>query len=112
MAARIHSAVTDPEQSRRDRAALRKEHGPLFDAISAALFRENPMGIGRHAPTNEYDPEVGSILPRLKECRSADDVAVVVQEEMTLWFAGAKQPRPVERYAKVAVEIWQLWSAR
>ena len=70
------------------------------------------MGIAKRAPSDEYDPEVGTILPRLPECRSAEDVAKVVQEEMAQWFAGAKAAGPVERYERVAEEIWRLWSER
>lgn len=74
------------EQILDERRRLKAEYGKLFDAISALLFRADPIGINFDENLDEYDPETGTILPRLKTCKSADDVLRVVHEEFVRWF--------------------------
>jgi hypothetical protein len=101
--------VTERDQQLHERAALRAEFGGLFDAVSAALFEDDPVGINFESNTDEYDPEVGTILPRLEDCVSEDDVARVVREEFVRWF-GADVGISDERYRKIAADIWLLWT--
>ena len=64
------------------------------------------MGINFDTNTDEYEPEAGTILPRLKSCQSESDVSRVVYEEFERWFginAGTEK-----RYGPIAVELWQL----
>lgn len=92
-----------------ERRQLRDEYGKLFEAISGLLFRADPIGISfDNENLDEYDPEVGTILPRLRNCASADDVLRVVHEEFVRWF-DADNAGPRERYQPIAAEIWQLW---
>jgi hypothetical protein len=95
-----------------ERKQLKSEYGELFDALSRILYSADPIGIAFDNPnTDEYDPEAGTILPRLKVCTSDDDVLRVVHEEFVRWFdpetAGA-----MRNYRKIANEIWQLWQTR
>ncbi len=91
-----------------ERRQLRAEYGQLFDSIAALLFRHDPIGINFDENTDEYEPEVGTILPRLHDCRSAADVLRVVHGEFVRWFdSGTAGPQ--ERYARIASEIWELW---
>ncbi|MGC2450561.1 MAG: hypothetical protein WA477_23120 [Candidatus Sulfotelmatobacter sp.] len=95
-----------------ERRRLKAEYGELFDAISALLFRADPIGISfDNENLNEYDPEAGTILPRLNTCKSADDVLGVVHEEFVRWF-DADNAGPKEGYVQVAEQIWQLWQGR
>ena len=55
---------------------------------------------------DEYEPEVGTILPRLKDCRSAQDVLDVVYQECGRWFA---IPGDKEKYRLPSQEIWSAW---
>ena len=101
------------EQILEERRRLKSEFGELFDAISALLFRADPIGISfDNENTDEYDPEVGTILPRLRNCTCADDVLSVVYEEFVRWFDGEDTAGPRERYQPIAAEIWQLWQQR
>ena len=100
------------ERTRRDAAArdeVRKRYPRLFAAISEATFRHDPIGINFAVNPEEYDPETGTILPRLADCRSADEATTVVYEEFCRWFspdiAGDRA-----RYTAVASEIWGLWT--
>jgi hypothetical protein len=85
---------------------LKEEYRHLYDEVLSLLFRHDPVGINFDHNTDEYAPEVGTILPRLRSCASEDDVARVVYEEFTRWFG---EPGSRQRYDPIASEIWQLW---
>ena len=91
-----------------ERQRLKAEYRGLFDEVAALLFRHDPMGINFEDNTDEYEPEVGTILPRLRSCHSSGDVRQVVHQEFVRWFdadiAGAEQ-----HYDKIAIEIWERW---
>jgi hypothetical protein len=97
------------EEILEERRQVRAEYGELFEAISSLLFRHDPIGIAFENPNaDEYDPEAGTILPRLRSCRSADDVLLVVHQEFVRWFDEETAGSP-ERYSNIASEIWDLW---
>ena len=99
------------EQILENRRRLRAEYGELFDSMAALLFRHDPIGINFDGEnTDEYEPEVETILPRLCDCRSADDALQVVHEEFVRWFESSTAGSP-ERYREIASEIWRLWHA-
>lgn len=95
------------EQIHEERRRLKAEYGSLFDSVAALLFRHDPMRITfDDLNTYEYEPEAGTILPRLRECKSANDVVRVVHEEFARWFgpdAGTESA-----YTEIAAEIWEL----
>jgi hypothetical protein len=99
-------------QSREDileeRRRLKAEYRQLYDELESLLFRHDPVGINFDDNTEEYEPEVSTILPKLKTCASADDVCRVVHEEFVRWFDASTAGKP-ERYAAIGREIWQLW---
>lgn len=73
------------------------------------LFRHDPIGIAcDNENTDEYDPETGTTLLRLRNCESASDVLRVVHEEFVRCF-DAVNAGPVKRYAEIASEVWRLW---
>jgi ADP-ribose pyrophosphatase YjhB (NUDIX family) len=102
------AAMTERDRIRHARAVLRAQFGALFDRVSAALYRADPAHINFRTNTDEYEPEVGTILPRLASCATAADVAHVVHEELTRWF-DADMAGPASRYDLLGAEIWQLW---
>ena len=89
----------------------RDHYGRLFDAVSALLFRYDPIGINFDTNSDEYDPEARTILPRLSECQSEADVVRVVVEEFHRWFGDDIRGDNVS-YKLIAAEIWQLWSGK
>jgi hypothetical protein len=100
------------ERIRAERQQLKAAYGELFDAVAAVLYRSDPIGISFENPNlDEYASEAGTILPRLKNCESADDVLRVVHEEFVRWFFADTAGSP-ERYKPIAAEIWQLWQQR
>ena len=84
----------------------------MFDAVSALLYRHDPIGIAfDNVNSDEYDPETGTILPRLRNCESASDVQRVVHDEFARWF-DAGNAGSEESYAVIASEIWELYRSR
>ncbi len=97
------------EQILEARRQTRAAYGELFDATAALLFCHDPISISFGNPnTDEYEPEVETILPRLSNCHSSEEVRRVVHEEFVRWF-GADTAGPQERYEQIASELWQLW---
>jgi hypothetical protein len=94
------------EQARKQLPAVKAEFGPLFQEVSAILFRHDPMHINAGYNSDEYEPEVGTLLPRLKACRSVRDVQKVVYEECVRWFGIPGEP---EKYRLPSQEIWSAW---
>jgi hypothetical protein len=96
------------QQARKEREVVRKQSPELFDEVSRILFRADPIGINFEDNTDEYDAEAGSIIARLPECDSRDDVRRVVREEFVRWF-GIDIAGNEERYSDVASSIWDVW---
>jgi hypothetical protein len=97
--------MSERDESQAVRMSLRREYGDLYDRVSHILFKWDPIEINFGHNTDEYEPEVDTILPRLRTCTSADDVQRVVHEEFCRWFdedcAG-----DIERYEEISRDIW------
>ena len=91
-----------------DLNALKLQFGALFDQLSAALFAADPVGVNAGGNTDAYDPEAKTILPRLRDAHSADDVQVIVYEEFCRWF-GKEDAGDIGRYEEVSEIIWEAW---
>ena len=91
-----------------DRQRLRHEYGALFDEIAATLFALDPVGIALESNSDEYEPEAGTILPRLKSCRSLDDARRVIHEEFVRWF-DVDVAGPESKYQEAAERVWAVW---
>lgn len=87
---------------------IKREYGKLFADVSDALFQADPIGINFGGNTNEYDPEAGTIIPRLKTANSAQDVQSIVYGEFKKWF-GASIVCKKEQYQPISVKILELW---
>ncbi|MCW5669046.1 MAG: hypothetical protein KIT86_05250 [Hydrogenophaga sp.] len=98
-------------QTQAERERLRQAHPELFAAVSAAMFHRDPVEINYHFNTDEYDAEAGTVIPRLKDCASAGEVANVLHEEFVRWF-GAETAGPRERYLPLSEDIWAMWTGR
>ena len=96
------------EQIELETQRLKAEYGDLFDSVADILFRHDPIGINFENNLDEYYPEVRTILPRLRDCHSAQDVTSVVHEEFVRWFE-AETAGPREKYQLLSEEIWNRW---
>jgi hypothetical protein len=99
------------EEIRAQQQAVRDAFGEqLWDEISRILFEEDSIRINFGSNTDEYEPEVRTILPRLVGCQAVEDARRVVHEEFVRWF-GERIAGPPERYDRVAERVWQAWSS-
>jgi hypothetical protein len=91
-----------------ERARLKSKYRGLFEAVSEILFRHDPVGINFETNTDEYEPEVETILPRLENCKSISEVRTMIHNEFIRWFdadtAGAE-----EQYENIAREVWSVF---
>ena len=74
------------DRARAARRAVQEKDPTFFAAVSGTMFELDPIGISFEDNTDEYDAEAGTVIPRLPECQSADDVANVLHEEFQAWF--------------------------
>ena len=100
--------MTDREEIRRRRSELRQQFKDLYEKVTGILFEEDPIRINYETNTDEYEPEVGTILPRLRGCATAEDVRTVVHTEFVRWF-GADIAGPAEKYTSAAKRIWDVF---
>lgn len=56
------------EEISAERQRLRSHYAELYEAALAILYLHDPLGINFEINFNEYEPEVGTILPRLPSC--------------------------------------------
>lgn len=99
------------EASQAQRAQVREQHPKLFEDLSACFFRHDPIGINFESNTDEYDPEAGTIIPRLSACANEKDVLSVVHEEFVSWF-GDDVAGPKSKYVEMSAEVWRIWKGR
>lgn len=92
------------------RVYLKAQYRNLYSEVEEILFRHDPIGINFEDNTDEYDPEVDTILPRLKTAHSEEDVLDIIHEEFCRWFDSdtvGKKSHPV--YKSIAKEVWNSW---
>lgn len=92
-----------------NRQEIKQQYGQLYLDIEEILFRYDPVGINFKENTDEYDPEVDTILPRLKDAKSVDDVHDIVYEEFVKWFEQVAGDKNQDSYIRASWEIWGAW---
>jgi len=98
---------------REERKRLSSSYKRLLNEVSAILFRHDPIGINFEDNPDEYDPEAGTILPRLRRDLSVEETTAIVHEEFVRWFE-AETAGSRERYSTIAAEIliaYQHWES-
>lgn len=97
-----------PAQVAREREELRRQYGQLFDACVREFYRTDPIHLAPHAPLDEYEPQVVTVLPRLQECAGQADVQRVLHEEFARWF-GPESAGSIDRYSTLSYTVWALY---
>lgn len=93
-------------EPRNERGRLKKAYGQLFSDVTAILARHDPVGlVGIGVPEDEYEPEVGTILQRLRGATNPADVQRIVCEEFDLWFGLDTPKMAKDDFLPVAAEI-------
>jgi len=102
---RIQADVRAAKQSRFEQTVTQRD---LVYAVSQILFRADPLGINFETNTDEYDAEAETIVIGLPGAHRPEDVTALTHETFVQWF-DEKLAGPIDRYAAVASEIWNLW---
>ena len=98
----------DKKQILEERHRLKAEYGALYSEVERILFEHDPIGINYGDNTNEYSPEVGTILPRLKGASGPEEIAGIVIEEFDRWFdSETVRESPESVYDSIGHEIWR-----
>lgn len=87
-----------------ERRRLAESHGLLLEAVSAVLFRHDPIGINFEDNTDEYEAEAATILKRMGPATSPTEARRIVHEEFIRWFE-PEIAGPEERYTDIASEV-------
>lgn len=82
----------------------------LFACLVLLFFIHDPISINFDENTDEYEPEVRTVLPRLPSASNTDDVTRILHEEFVRWFDRSAGPR--ESYMRLATDVWRLWQER
>jgi hypothetical protein len=86
---------------------LRRQYLSFYRGLTDLLCRHDPVGlVNLGAPKDEYEPEVSTIIPRLKNASGPDDVRKIVHEEFLHWFGAEETSGPESAYDAIAQEIW------
>lgn len=103
----------DREHILSERRKLRAMYKELFTEVAAILYELDPLNITFEgiAPSDEYEPEARTILPRLRSCSSVEDVRRVLYEEFVNWF-GPDNAGSESNYHDAAGRIWAAWQRR
>jgi hypothetical protein len=89
------------------RHLFRREYRPLQNAVAAVIAKADPVNLlALGAPGDEYDGEVGAILPQLPRARNQDDVRSIIRGEFVRRF-GEDVAGPPERYTEAAAAVWR-----
>src|SRR5215467_6977321 len=85
----------------------KEDYQNLYRSLTGLLYRHDPIGLAAaDCPKDEYEPEVGTIIPRHKEAKSVEDVRRIVHEEFLHWF-GKEVAGPESAYSGIAQDIWE-----
>jgi hypothetical protein len=76
----------DPVLAAVEHARLKREYGAMFADLASYFYESDPMGLNFGVNPDEYEPEVGTILPRILDAESPADIAPVLIEEFERWF--------------------------
>jgi hypothetical protein len=81
----------------------------LYALLVLTFFIHDPVSINFDENTDEYEPEVRTVWPRLGSARSARDVTRILHEEFVHWFS--ESAGPPEHYERLGAEVWRIWQA-
>jgi hypothetical protein len=97
--------MTGEEETRWIRDELLRRHGVAGHRLNDILFDEDPALVNFEVNIDEYEPEVWTILPRLRVCRSSEEVEQVLREELQEWF-GDQALISTAKCQRIAQRVW------
>ncbi|HEV8637900.1 MAG TPA: hypothetical protein VG370_27085 [Chloroflexota bacterium] len=100
---------TDPRWAARQHFQAR--YRTLYGEVLEVLFQVDPLGV--HGPDNpeKLVPEAASVLARLRDARSAEDVEQIVQEELRRWYGRRRLVhQDPDRLTRATIAICSAWN--
>jgi hypothetical protein len=80
----------------------------LVAAVERAINEADPIALlAGGAPSDEYAPEIGTIIPLLANAHRPDDVTGVLHGEFVCWF-GEGTAGPRQAYEVLSRQIWDV----
>ena len=76
---------SESEQRRAARKCFQALYRALYDELLEILFQLDPIGV-HQSNTEKFVPELATILPRLRDARSPEDVEQIIQQELRRWY--------------------------
>lgn len=106
-----NSGKAERQELRRQHQELRRKYKDLYDTVSEILYQHDPIGINFVFNIDEYEPEVGTILPRLKEANSPIELRKIVHEEFVRWFSSDLAGDEGD-FTEITEEIWDAYQMK
>jgi hypothetical protein len=102
--------VHEAAQRRAARKRFQAHYHALYDELLEILFQLDPIGVHR-TTTDKFVPEVATILPRLRDARSPDDVEQIIQQELRRWYGRRRLAnQDPERLTDATIAICTAWN--
>ena len=87
--------------------AMKARYQSLVAGVERPINQADPIGLLKGgAPADEYGPEIGTIVPRVVNAQSIEEVTTVLHEEFVRWF-GKDTAGPRHPYEAPAGKIWE-----
>jgi hypothetical protein len=90
-----------------DEAEALRKYEALVAAVKSAIDAADPVGLLRlGSPSEEYEPELGTIVPRVAKAVDLAAVRRIVHAEFSRWF-DHECAGPPTAYSALAERIWR-----
>jgi hypothetical protein len=86
---------------------LKAQYGELYSQLVALFYRHDPAGLAYADNFDEYESEVGTVLPRLGECRSPQDMEQVIRTELRRSLGMIFLSN--DALGALAADVWSVW---
>jgi hypothetical protein len=113
---RVHWQVNEAtstgenEHRRAARKRYQAQYRALYDQLLEILYQLDPIGVHQDS-AEKFVPEATTILARLREARTADDVEQIVLEELRRWYGRRRLAnQDPERVADATIAICSAWN--
>jgi hypothetical protein len=103
--------MNETEQRRAARKRFQAQYRALYDEVLEILFQIDPLGVHQQDNADKLVPETASILARLRDARSAEDVEQIIQEELRRWYGRRRIAHlDPERLTDATIAICTAWN--
>lgn len=106
--------TTKDNQSEQPRAARKRfqaQYRALYNELLEILFQLDPIGVHGQDTTEKFVPEATSILARLRDARSPEDVEEIIQQELRRWYGRRRLANQnADRLTDATIAVCRAWN--